>query len=218
MPSSSPAVSAASTLDSVFDADRRLRQAEAALLAAPTSELVALLTDSIPQARTIADRQEATARLLRLADLCAQVPGPAMADALLRLLDDEEPAVRVAAGEAILDVAYERYAEIAHAIERCLERRDAGPAMSELPWILAEVAEGSALTLLSRFLRHDDADVVAATLEALVQLGDPDAIEAISKLRGDKRRTTMEDLDEEAIFTIGELADDALKELQGVRE
>ena len=52
-------------------------------------------------------------RLERLADLCAQVPGPEMTDALIDIMDYGKPPVRIAAGEALLDVAYEYYAEVA---------------------------------------------------------------------------------------------------------
>ncbi|MBW2718938.1 MAG: hypothetical protein JRD94_10415, partial [Deltaproteobacteria bacterium] len=101
-------------------------------------------------------------RLERLADLCAQVPGPRMTDALIAILNDAEPRVRVAAGEALRDLGYERYAELARGIERALDRNADGVAMSELPWVLAEIAEPSALALIRRFLDHSSPDVAAA--------------------------------------------------------
>ncbi|MGB5313310.1 MAG: hypothetical protein WBN38_14675, partial [Polyangiales bacterium] len=95
-------------LQRIFDADRTLREAEDELLRNKRAdELVALLEAETKKALTLGDRQEGTMRLERLADLCAQVPGPAMADALIAILNDGEPRVRVAAGEALRDVGYE---------------------------------------------------------------------------------------------------------------
>lgn len=201
-------------LQRMFDADRTLRKAESALLRhKPTSELAALLERETQRALEMEDRREATMRLERLADLCAQVPGPRMTDALISILDDPEPRVRVAAGEALRDVGYERYAEVARGIERALERGALGIAMSELPWILAEIAEPSALPLIRRFLKHADPDVVAAAIEALAQLQEPEAIPDLEKFVGDPRHVIIEDFEQETKTTIGELAEDALEML-----
>jgi len=201
-------------LQRIFDADRTLREAEDELLRNKRAdELVALLEAETKKALTLGDRQEGTMRLERLADLCAQVPGPAMADALIAILNDGEPRVRVAAGEALRDVGYERYAEAARAVERALDRGDAGLAMSELPWVLAEIAEPSALPLIRRFLDHASPDVIAAAIEALSQLGDPDAADDLRRFVGDARTVLIEDFEEETKTTLGELAEEALREL-----
>lgn len=149
-------------------------------------------------------------RLERLADLCAQVPGPRMTDALIAILNDGEPRVRVAAGEALRDLGYERYAEVARGIERALDRTADGIAMSELPWVLAEISEPSALPLIRRFLDHPSADVVAAAIEALAQLQDPDALADLERFVGDTRVVISEDFADETKTTLGELAADAL--------
>ena len=155
-------------------------------------------------------------RLERLADLCAQLPGPRMTDALIAILNDGEPRVRVAAGEALRDLGYERYAEVARGIERALDRHADGLAMSELPWVLAEIAEPSALPLIRRFLDHPNADVVAAAIEALAQLADPGALSDLERFVGDSRVVTIEDFEDETKTTLGELAEDAL-EMLGAR-
>jgi HEAT repeat protein len=201
-------------LHRIFDADRAMRQAELSLLRKKRSdELVAVLSSATREASSMEDRREATMRLERLADLCAQVPGPDMTDALISILNDDEPRVRVAAGEALRDVGFERYAEVARGIERALDRGDGGPAMSELPWVLAEIAEPSALPLIRRFLAHPSADVVAAAIEALSQLQEPDAVEDLRRFLGDPRVVTIEDFEDETKTTIGELAREALIEL-----
>jgi len=203
-------------LERIFDADRMLRSAERKLLEQPSSKpLIALLEAATQEALQMADRSEATMRLERLADLCAQVPGPKMTDAMIAILNDPEPRVRVAAGEALTDVAYERYAEVARGIERALDAGLSGPAMAELPWILAEVAEPSALLLIRRFLQHSDPDVIAAAIESLVQLGDPAGIEDLSRFVDDGRPVIIDDFEEETRTSLGELARDALALLGG---
>lgn len=204
-------------LQRIFDADRVLLKAESALLRKKGSEeLITLLEQETEGALQMEDRKEGAMRLERLADLCAQVPGPRMTDALIAILDDGEPRVRVAAGEALRDLGYERYAEVARGVERALDRNADGIAMSELPWILAEIAEPSALPLIRRFLDHPSADVVAAAIEALAQLQDPEALADLERFVGDQRIVTIEDFEDETKTTLGELAEDAL-EMLGAR-
>jgi HEAT repeat protein len=204
-------------LERIFDADRMLQRAESALLRKKgAEELVALLERETQSALHMEDRKEGSMRLERLADLCAQVPGPRMTDALIAILDDGEPRVRVAAGEALRDLGYERYAEVARGIERALDRNAHGLAMSELPWVLAEIAEPSALPLIRRFLDHPSSDVVAAAIEALAQLRDPEAFADLQRFVDDSRVVIIEDFEDETKTTLGVLAEDAL-EMLGLR-
>jgi HEAT repeat protein len=202
-----------SQLQAIFDAERELRAAESELLQGDPKQLEGLLTESVAQAKAESDPAESELRLTRLADLCAQVPGDAMADALLAILDEDQPGVRVQAAEALVDVAYDRYAEVARAIERTLTRGDDGPAMQELPWVIAEVAEPSAVALIARFLLHQNEEVVASAIEALARLGDPTAIASLKKLVKDPRVVTVEEGDEEFTSTLGELAGEAIEAL-----
>jgi HEAT repeat protein len=206
-------MSLSNQLQAIFDAERTLRQAESQLLQADQKALEDLLSQAVADAKEERDPYEAELRLTRLADLCAQVPGEAMADALLAILDEEQPAVRVQAAEALVDVAYDRYAEVARAIERALARGDDGPAMQELPWVLAEVAEPSALPLVTKFLNHGNEEVVASAIEALTRLGDPQAAHQLKHLVNDPRVVTVEEGEEEFTSTIGELASEAIEVL-----
>jgi HEAT repeat protein len=205
--------SLAPQLQAIFDAERALRKAETELLQGDQKVLAGLLTEAVAQAKAEHDPYEAELRLTRLSDLCAQVPGDAMADALLAILDEDQPGVRVQAAEAMVDVAYDRYAEVARAIERALSRGDNGPAMQELPWVIAEVAEPSAVGLIGRFLLHQNEEVVASAIEALARLGDPAGIAALKKLAKDPRVVTVEEGDEEFTSTLGELASEAIETL-----
>lgn len=200
-------------LNDIFDADRRARDAEQRLLAEgdPTA-LSALLAEATDAALGLEDEDEAEVRLVRLADLCAQVPGPRMADALIAILDHPSARVRVEAGEALRDVAYERFKEVARAIERALDGKRQGQAMQELPFVLTEIHDPDPLPLMVRFLDHEDPNVVAAGIEALVDYGNPAAIKHIAKLVADEREATLDELDDEPA-AIGDLAREALDEL-----
>ncbi len=200
-------------LEKIFKLDRELRSLEADLLSKRDGkELRDLLVRAVEDASGLPDREEGRMRLERLADLCAQLQGPEMVDALVTILNAEIPAVRVIAGEALLDLAYERYAEVAKGIERALNKGLSGPAMMELPWLIAEVAEPSAISLIRSFLKHEDPDVVAAAMEALVHLGDPEAVRDIEPFVQDRRTVRLEDLED--VNTLGELAVQALEELR----
>jgi HEAT repeat protein len=209
-------MSAKQLLEALFDADRKLREAEELLFAqADSEELTKALERATDVALGMSDPRESVAQLVRLADLCAQVQGAKMADALVRILNHDEPEVRLAAGEALRDFAYDRYAEVARALERALERELDGPALEEIPWILAEVAEPSALPLIGRCLTHKNPEVVASAIEALAELGDPEAEPLLAKLVKDKRVVSLEEGGASYSTTLGELAAEAIAELSG---
>ncbi|MDQ3031847.1 MAG: HEAT repeat domain-containing protein [Myxococcota bacterium] len=202
-------------LNALFDADRALRAAEDAFLeSAEEKTLAHVIAEAVSEAFKLGDPEEQEVRLMRLADLCGQVQGPETVDALLSILDHDEPSVRNEAGESLLDVAYERFKEVALGIERLLARGHEGHAMEELPFVLCEIRDPDPLPLVSRFLAHPRGEVVAAAIEALAAFGDPSAIKALEKLTDDTREVTLPDLDD-ATATIGDLAADAIAELEG---
>src|SRR5690606_37782897 len=132
-----------------------------------------LIASAVREAWKNSDPEEQEQRLTRLADLCAQVQGPETVDALLSILDHEEPSVRNEAGECLLDVAYERFKEVALGIERLLSNGHEGHAMEELPFILCEIRDPDPIPLVARFLAHPRGEVVAAAIEALAGFNDP---------------------------------------------
>ena len=201
-------------LHQIFTADRTLRNAEAKLLAGDASSVRTILEAAVREAQTLDDQDEANLRLERLADLCAQLTGDEMADSLIAILNWDHPPVRGAAAEALLDFAYDYYSVVAKAVERALDQGLRGPAMSEIPFMLAEIGEPSAAKLLKRFLQHDDAEVVAAAIEAAVELGDDGLVGAIEALQQDHRDVTLDDFEEETQATIAELATEALAALK----
>jgi HEAT repeat protein len=207
-------MSAKQLLDALFEADRSVRDAEAQLLTeTDEDDLVKTLERATEAALSMTDPREALGRLTRLSDLCAQVQGQRMATTLVRILNHESPEVRVAAGEALRDFAYDRYAEVARAVERACDEKLAGPALSEVPWILAEIGEPSALPLIGRCLQHADVEVVASAIEALAELGDPEAVDLLKPFSKDKRVVELNEGDQSYSTSIGELAQEAISEL-----
>lgn len=202
-------------LGAIFDAERELRRRERALLGAEPAAVRRTLGAAVAAAKALADPKEAALRLERLADLCAQVEGPEMTDALIAILDCETPSVRVQAAEALVDVGFERYAEVARGIERALARGARGAAMQELPWVLCEIAEPSARPLIARFLKLDDVEVVASAVEALAELGDAQAVKDLVPLREDPRPVEVDDDAEgEVSATLGDLVEEAIAMLE----
>ncbi|MGB0680863.1 MAG: HEAT repeat domain-containing protein, partial [Polyangiales bacterium] len=198
-------------LDAIFTAERELRRHERALLSGDAATVGRLLAAQAHTAARECDGEERRLRLERLADLCAQVPGEAAVDALIQILDDDDPTARVAAGEALLDVAQERFAAVARAIESRIEAGEHGPAMRELPFVLAEIPEPGSLKLMQAFLRHPDAEVVAAAIDASAEFGDPDLVPALTALCDDAREIWLEEDAQQS--TIAVLARQALDEL-----
>lgn len=203
-------------LTAIFDADRALHQKEAEFVKGKPKALAEILTAAADEAFAIDDLDEQEMRLIRLSDLCAQVPTPKTVATLVRILDVDAPEVRVAAGEALQDVAYDHYAPFAQEIDKLLGAKHSGPVMAELPFILAEIGEASAPDHLKEFLSLDDADAVAAAIEAAMLLGEPGIEDGLSALASDTRRVMIEGVDEETSVSIGELATQALAALEGL--
>ena len=221
-----PKESIRATLSKLFDAEReaRRRHDELAALAEkrPQREaLVSALRETIREVMADEpsgsnDAVEAAVKLVCAARLLGEFEGPEVADALVDVLDSAHPEARSEAGEQLLGLAYDRFKEVALAVERALETRQGGHALVELPYVLSDIPEGGVVRLLKRFLEHRDGDAVAAAIEALVEVGDPSAISALEALTEDERISRIgdeEDL-EAGDVTVGELAQEAVELLQ----
>jgi HEAT repeat protein len=206
------------SLNALFDAERSVRRLHDELARQPEAALLAALTDAIAGALRESDEEEAGLRLVRLASLLGELEGPGVVDALIDILSSENPEARSRAGEVLEGLAFERFKEVARGVERALKRLPAGsPALPELPYILVEIPEPGVTKLLGQFLRHGDADAVAAAIEALVQVGDPSAARMIEPLVDDMRTVELDEDGSEGSteLTIGELAEEALEILSG---
>jgi HEAT repeat protein len=200
------------SLESLFAAERALRDAEEAFFSSGEGEALAkALGEATKEALAMPPGDERSIRVYRLATLASELPGPEPIEALLSILDEDDLSARAEAGESLLELAYDRFKEVATAIEARLDRKHDGPSMEELPFVLTEVFDPDPVPLVSRFLAHPRADVVAAAIEALATYGDPAAVGKLRPLTRDERTVVVADLDAEA--TIGELAREAIDAL-----
>ncbi|MEO8875706.1 MAG: hypothetical protein ABI461_08975 [Polyangiaceae bacterium] len=203
-----------SKLTALFDAERAVRTTHAALLKENESSLVDALSAAVDEAISLEDRNESSLRLVRAAELLSDVEGAKAVDLLIAILGDGEPEARHAAGEALEGVAFDRFKEVALGVERALTNLEPGnPALTELPYMLAQIPEPGVIKLLGKFLKHADEEAVAAAIEALVECGDPTTTTLLAPLEKDTRSVQIEE-DDEARVTIGELAKEAREFLE----
>ena len=108
-------------LSTVFAADRALRIAELEFLDDSGPAHLAALARALDAALALEDAEESGIRCIRIADLLGEFQGPEVVTALLRLLDNDEPTVREAAGSTLLDLGYSRWAEVARGVEKLID-------------------------------------------------------------------------------------------------
>jgi HEAT repeat protein len=185
-----------SVIKELFDGERAVRRAHDSLVDADVSETMPHIEKATREALGLdeLDEDEASLRLVRIAEVLGEMQGPRVVDLLVDILGCDEPEARHAAGEALSGLAFDRFKEVALGVERALERLPTGsPALAELPYVLAEVPEPGVLKLFSRFLAHPDPDAVAGAIEALVESGDPSVLPMLEPLAADSRKVQLED-------------------------
>ncbi len=93
----------AAILDKVFDADRALRRAQGEFFTTGEDDArLDAIEAAINQAWSDgADAEEGVSRLMRAGSLLGDIGGPRGCKLLLRLLDHDEPEVRMPAGESL---------------------------------------------------------------------------------------------------------------------
>jgi HEAT repeat protein len=207
----------AATLTTLFNAHRAARVAHDKLTDPDPALVVPILERAYLEATKLDDDDEALLRFDVIAEVLGELSGARAVDLLIDILGREEPEARHAAGEALSEMAFERFKEVALGVERALERLKPGnPALAELPYLLAEVPEPGVSKLLGRFLAHPDADAVASAIEAVVEAGDPSNAPLLEPLLRDTRRVQLQDDGgTESDASLGELAAEARALLEG---
>jgi HEAT repeat protein len=208
------------SLSQWFEAERNVRLLHGELAKVPAPVLIDALGAAVEEALTLDDGDEAALRLVRLSSLLGELEGPRTVDLLIDILGSEEPEARHAAGEALEELAFDRFKEVALGTERALGRLPPGnPALLELPYLLSGIGEPGVRKLLGRFLLNEDPDAVSAAIEAIVEMGDGDAAPLLESLVSDAREVSLEDDEgEEGTVTIGELAREAITLLTEIAE
>jgi HEAT repeat protein len=204
-------------LTELFDAQRRTRALVEQIASGDNQLVLDALVEATQVARDRPTEEERTLELASIAQILGRVSGPGAVDALVEILGSDEPESRHAAGLVLEDLAFDRFKEVALGIERALTQLPADHlALPELPYILIELPEPGVPKLLHRFLDHPNEEVVAAAIEAVVEIGDVTAGAKLAKLEKDARLIELEDEDDESdgSVTIGELAKEARLLLQ----
>ncbi len=206
-------------LRSYLEADRALRRARVAFLTqGETPDVIASLSRGVDRAFEDADADEAGAALVRIADVLVDLANADAAKLLLRILGHDEPGVRVAAGESLMELLYDRFAEVARVIEAEIDRGGNPVALAEVPFILAEVGEAGGVKIITKLLKHADANVAGAAVEGLAAMGDPSVLKALEPMKNDKRKVSIDEDDESAgEVTVGDLAAEAIEHLRGLQ-
>lgn len=205
---------------SLYEAERNARRLHEQLSQVDEAELLTALEkdarDALVGRGDASDAAEATLRLVRIATLLAGLGGSTAVDLLIDILNAESPEVRLAAGEAVQILAERRFKEVAVGAERALTRLPPeSAALVELPYLLVDFADGGAATLLTKFLKHPEAEVAAAAVDALGEMGDASAIGALKALVNDPRQVTIEGTDEGTEqVSLGDLAAEAIEILE----
>jgi HEAT repeat protein len=205
------------SLNELFDAERSVRRIHDELSSLPPAELLDALEPALSAALREPNEEEASLRLVRIANLLGEQQGARAVDALIDVLSSDSPEARRAAGEELEGLAFERFKEVAGGVERALKRLPIGsPALPELPYLLGEVPEPGVMRLLGQFLGHKDPDAVAAAIEVLAEIGDPQAVRLLEPLVDDTRVVELADDggDDTSEASIGELAGEAIELLQ----
>jgi len=201
-------------LAELFQAQRNARKLADEMAAGPQDVVLSVLIDGIGSARARHQEDERVLELESIAQILGQLPGPRAVDTLIDILGSDESAARHAAGLVLEEVAYERFKEVALGIERALDSLAPDHlALTELPYLLVEIPEPGVLKLVHRFFDHPNEEVVAAAIEASVELGDPASIQKLARLEKDTRLVELDEEDRddgpEGSVTIGELAKEA---------
>src|SRR3954454_18512796 len=165
---------AATSLDErlreLFEAEKKARDLHDELLRTSDDEMVEVLGKATTKALASRDHEALAHELVPIARLLGEVEGPKAVDLLVDILASGSAEARVVAGEMLEAVAFDRFKEVALGIERAIARLPKGsPALTELPFLLAEVGEPGCVKLLGKFLALKDADAVAAAIEAIAE-------------------------------------------------
>jgi HEAT repeat protein len=205
-------------LNGLYDAERTTRDLMQKVLKVPHDTLLEEVRKAIGAVQTKRSESEQAVRLVCLARVLRDIPGPGAIDLLIDILGSDSDEAMYVAGATLEDVSHERSGEVQAGVERALTRLPVGNmALQQLPFVLLGGPEHPR-KLLEAFLKHADPAAVASAVEAFVDLADPNVIPLLEKLSKDER--VIEDEDESTgeitKYTIGEFVSDAIDTLREV--
>jgi HEAT repeat protein len=148
--------------------------------------------------------------LVRAAEMLIGLGRDSASELLADGLGHANPELRLLSGDALLHMAEDGLELVMPAVEKVLAA--GGIGAEEMPFLLTDVDHPETPRVLERFLAAEDANTVAAAIEALAEYGDPSAVPALEKLTEDTRAIEVEEGDETAItMPLGQLASEALE-------
>ncbi len=160
------------------------------------------------QTKNIEPDADVPVTLVRTAELLVGVMTEKAVTTLASGLGNENATVRMLCGDALMHVAEDDLQLLKPAIDDVLKK--GGTAAEEMPFVLLEVDDPEIPRILEKFLKSSEGEVVAAAIEALIEIGDPESESAIKALANDKREVTLDEGSGDETTTIGQLAKDAL--------
>jgi hypothetical protein len=150
---------------------------------------------------------------LRAAEILVGLESENLSQLLGQGLDHVNPDIRMISEDALTHLAEEGLDYLMPAVEGVLEREGIGA--EAMPFILADLDFAEVPKIVARFLDATNPQVVAAALEAMVEVGDEDSFSEIETLLNDSREVELEEeTDDSSTVTIGQLAREALDMIQ----
>jgi HEAT repeat protein len=196
-------------VDEIVELDQQIAELRDRFEGLPTEQRTATLAELF--ARSLGDTgpdSPVPLALVRATDLVFGLEDAA-AGILAPALDHPNSDVRHLAGEALIGLAEDGVQLIVPAVDHALGSE--GSAAEEMPFILALVEDAEAPRQIERFLAHEQADPVAAAIEALADVCDPSSVEALERLIEDQRTVSLDGGEDAASeITIGALAGEAI--------
>ncbi len=194
----------------IVELDEQIASLRARFEELPPKEQVEVLTAQFAAAvKKTREEDPVSFSVLRCAEMMGELDSPAVAQTLAEGLGHANADVRLISGDALHHMAEHGLDRIMPAVESALE--DDGLRAEEMPFLLVDVEEPEVVRVVERFLSSPNAEVVASAIEALAELGDASAVDALEKLRGDTRKVSVdEDESPQADWTVGQLVEDAI--------
>ncbi|MCU0661960.1 MAG: HEAT repeat domain-containing protein [Myxococcota bacterium] len=196
-------------IEEMFGLDERMAQLAEKFEGCPQPEREKALVELFEGvAASLSADAELPLRAPRVVDLLASQEGDAAVKILGNGLGHVNSALRHLCAEGLIHCSADGLEVILPAVEMALTQ--GGTAAEEMAFLLAEIDDSKVTRQLVRFLKSNEAEVVAAAIESLAEVGDESCLPELERLRKDKRKVKVaEETAEE--WTIGQLAEDAIE-------
>jgi hypothetical protein len=211
--------SAEEIIVAIFDAEHSVRRLHEELRHVDRAVLLRTMAAAVAASLREQNERDAVVQQTCLAQILGQLTGDAAVDLLIDLFGSEHPEPQQIAGEALEQLSFDRFKEVALGIERALVRLpQSSPARSGFPYLLEEVPEPGVAVLLGKMLHQVDADAVCAAVEMISDRKETSLIPELEALKSDPRLVDIDDDEGETDqVQLGLLVTEALAELNALK-